>query len=229
MLGVLLATAAAAVHAASPNNDAEVRKVTRDYASCVVKKHGDRASEAIMTDSGNGDIQRRYSDLIDSACLSSVAGSVQLKFGGDHFRYALADALVNTRIANDPVTSFADRLPLAHIAKPDNAALEASLATAHGKAQREELQKTYDRQLATSWLSRYGECVVRQEPTKARYWLLTPPDSPEEISRINDLRPAFADCLAEGTMKFNRTTMRGAVAINYYRLAMATRVPGSVQ
>ncbi len=81
----------------------------------------------------------------------------------------------------------------------------------------------------TAWLSRYGECVVRQEPAKARYWLLTPPDSPEEISRINDLRPAFADCLNEGTMKFNRTTMRGAVAINYYRLAMATRVPGSVQ
>ncbi len=51
-------------------------------------------------------------------------------------------------MANDPVTSFSDRLPLAHLAKPDSAALEASLAKAHGKAEREDLQKQYDRQLA---------------------------------------------------------------------------------
>jgi len=71
--------------------------------------------------------------------------------------------------------------------------------------------------------------IVRDDPVKARQWLLTPPGGPEEISRINDLRPSFSACLLGGTMKFNRTVMRGTVAINYYRLTMATPVASKAQ
>ncbi len=227
-----LAAVLIAATAASADTGAEAartRTVARDYSRCVVKKHGDAASAAIMSDSGNGDIERHYAGLMDSDCLGMVAGSVQLRFGGDQFRYALADALVRARLAGQPADSFADRLPLAHLPSPAPGTLDAALAKVKTKREQDEVRKQYERAVVTAWMSRYGECVVRREPEKARRWLLTEPDQPEEISRINDLRPAFAECFTDGTMTFNRTTMRGAVAINYYRLAMATRVPMGAQ
>lgn len=227
--GLAVAMMTASTAAAFGANEAETRRVVRDYSRCVVKSHGNTASKALITDSGNGAIEHLYPELIDGGCLSSVAGAVQLKFGGDLFRYGLAEALVSTRLVDDATTTFADRLPLAHLPMPDRVEFDAAMAEAKGNRQRDEAQKKYSRQVAIAWLSRYGECIARQEPVKARYWLLTAADSSEEISRINDLRPAFSTCLGEGTIKFNRTTMRGTVAINYYRLALATRVPGSIR
>ena len=45
------------------------------------------------------------------------------------------------------------------------------------------------------------------------------------MSRINALRPAFSKCLEDGTINFSKDILRGVVAINYYRLAMATEQP----
>lgn len=201
----------------------ETRKLMHAYARCVVRSNHDRASEAIIADVNNGTILRRYPELISSDCMSQTAGNgSQMRFGGDLYRYALADALVNADFAKTGETDFSNRLPLAHLLPPNPAQLATEIAKTKSKSERAKLQKSFDTDVGVSWLSHYGECVVRLSPTKARYWLLTPADTPEEVSRINDLGPSFGSCLREGTLKFNRTTMRGTVAINYYRLATAT-------
>ena len=146
-----------------------------------------------------------------------------MRFGSDLYRYALADALVRADFSKEGATTFSDRLPLAHLQPMPFEQRDDAAAKLKGRKKADFL-KDYEKDFAVSWLSKYGECVVRADPVNARLWLLTVPDVPEETSRINAMRPAFAACLEPGEpMKFNRTTMRGAVAINYYRLAKATR------
>ena len=220
-------TQSSVLAAESAKTEAANRKMMHEYARCVVKQKGEQASDAIVSNSDNATIVRRYPELLSGDCLGKAAGSIQMRFGGDLYRYALADALVNLNFATKSESGFTDRLPLAHLAPPDRAKLDDYLAKTKNKRKRDEAEQSFNRQYVVTWLSRYGECVVRNEPVKARQWLLTPPGGPEETSRINDLRPAFNECLGDGTMKFNRVTMRGTVAINYYRLAMATVQPGA--
>jgi hypothetical protein len=210
---------------AGPREDAHNRKIMHQYAQCLVRKHHNRASDMILADENNDTLLARYHDLLDGDCLGSVGGNISMTFGGDLYRYAVADALVNADYALQGPTDFVDRQPLAHLVAPDPAKLNIELAKAKNKTAKDRLQADFIKEASNTLLSRYGECIVRQDPLDARLWLITPPDTPEETSRINALRPAFSACLKDGTVKFNRIVMRGIVAINYDRLAMATAFP----
>lgn len=228
LAGVIAVAAAPTRAEDSAKGQAKVRKITFAYATCVVRKHHDKASEAILATADNDTIISKFAQIIDADCLGAAAGSgVDMRFPADSYRFALADALVNADFASRGDVSFADRLPLAQplLVSRDEAAQR--LAKAKGDRNRKEVQEGIDKGNALALLARYGECVVRRDPVKTRYWLLTQPNAPEEDSRIKVLLPAFADCLGEGTVKINRITMRGTVAVNYYRLAMATVVPGA--
>ena len=211
--------------AAADFSAVEVRKIFHDYAICVVKGHHKLASDAILADVDNSQIDSKYADLISSECMGQVGGAVEAKFTGDSYRYALADALVNFDFKDAGPTSFADRLPLAHLIPPTQAELDAALAKTKNRRKQDELKAGFERANLIVALSRYGECVAREDPVAARYWILTKPDVSEEMSRINALRPAFSNCLMGGTTRFTKDILRGAVAINYYRLAMATKQP----
>ena len=210
----------------SAKEQAKTRKITFDYAACVVRKHHAKASEAILATASNQDILGRLSQIIDSDCLVSAAGyGVDMRFPNDSYKFALADALVNADFSGNGEVSFADRLPLAQPPTLSPEEQAQRLAKTKSARTRKDMQDGFAKSDAFAWVARYGECVVRQDPVNAHYWLLTRPDTPEETSRIKALQPAFGACLGSGTMKFNRITMRGTVAINYYRLASATRVP----
>lgn len=211
--------------AKSETKEAQVRRIIFDYAKCVVRSRHDKAAEVILSNFDNSIITHDYSSLIDGDCLGKVAGSVSLKFPADLYRYALADALVNMDFATREVESFENRLPLAHPAMPASMERDTLIAATKSKTKKAEIAQKFQNEMTIAWLSRYGECIVRQEPKNVRYWLLTVPNIPEEVSRIDALRPAFAACLDNGTLKFNRITLRGTVALNYYRLAMATPQP----
>ena len=207
---------------------AELRKTTLKYAACVVKRHHVQASEAILATAGNDEIMKKFSEIIDSDCLDTVTGGgIYIRFPTDTYQYSLADALVNADFAAHGETSFASRLPLAQPAFLSVDDQTAYLAKTKSGRKRKEMSEDFGKQNARTWLSRYGECVVREDPINTRYWLLTPPETPEETSRIKALQSVFGICLGEGTLKFNRISMRGTVAINYYRLAMATPQPST--
>ncbi len=202
------------------------RTIMFDYAKCVVKQRHARAAEAILKNAGNDEINKKYSDLIRGDCLVSAAnGEAEMTFGGDLYRYALADALVNADLAKTSDSDFSNRAPLAHVEPYLQVELDAALAKIKSARKRAEVQEMFDNQSTVSWLSRYGECVVRHNPVSTKAWLLTAPNAPEESVHIAALQSAFGDCLVgRQTQKFNRMTMRGLVAINYYRLAMAAPV-----
>jgi len=82
--------------------------------------------------------------------------------------------------------------------------------------------KGYEEAKAFNFISRYGECVVRVNPAAVRALLLSRPETDEERTRFTALSTAFGTCLPEGqTLSFGKLPLRGTLAVNYYRLAMA--------
>lgn len=202
---------------------AETRALMHAYARCVVAAQPVQASEAIARNADNSTIMHEYRRLIVPECLSrQVKQSTQMRFTGDLYRYALADALVSRELASKPAPDF-EKVPRLTHREPDAAPTPiAANGKRLSKKKYEAALKSYDEDVAYSFLSKYGECVVRVDPTSSKSLLMTTPDSAPEAAIFNTLQPAFARCLAEGqTLKFGKVALRGTIAINYYRLARA--------
>ena len=190
-----------------------------DYATCVVKWSHDKAARAVLAAADNEAIRHDLAGFINGDCVALDV--VTMKFGGDLYRYALADALVRSEFTDGGPTDFSDRPPLTHRQAPTQTDIDAALANEASVKKRDALMRGFEAQKVVAALSQYGECVVRADPTGARFWILTKPASSEEASRIDALRPSFGACLKDGTVAFSKATLRGTVALNYYRLAHA--------
>jgi hypothetical protein len=224
LCGAMLAAGMAVPGAAMYRDDystRESRALMHAYAKCVVKRESRRAAEALIRNADNGTILRDYEDLVIEDCLSrEVQVTTKMTFGGDLYRYALADALVNRELADRPIPDLAAVPPLSHWALPEPPAPPPPGAKKSARKRYEKNRKDYEEGVGLTFLSRYGECIVRTNPEDAKALLLTTPDSPDEASHFDALRAAFATCLAQGrTYRFTRTVLRGSIAINYYRLA----------
>jgi hypothetical protein len=223
VLALLVAPSMAA--AQSDVSTAETRALMHAYARCVVGAQPARASEAILRNADNSTILREYRRLIVPECLSrEVKQTTEMRFGGDLYRYALADALVRRELAVQPVPDF-DKVPrLTH----REAGAQPTPIAANGKRlskrKYEAALKSYHEDVGYSFLSKYGECVVRVDPANSKALLMATPDSAPEAVVFKALQPALATCLAEGqTLTFGKVALRGTIAINYYRLAHAAR------
>lgn len=77
-------------------------------------------------------------------------------------------------------------------------------------------------------LATVGECAVRANPSGARDLLKTRLNSKEERQTVQSLQPALASCIPAGLqVRFDITSLRGTVAVNYYRLAFAPKLSHS--
>jgi hypothetical protein len=226
LLPVLLASAgvASAAKNDSDYSTKETRALVHAYARCVVRQQPAKASEAIAANVDNGTILRRYPMLLVEPCLNrEVREDVSVRFTGDLYGYALADALVNREFAERAPPDFAGLPPLVHRDPREPSQVTAS-GKPVGRRKYEAARKEYQREVAYAFLSRYGECVVRLDGSGARALLLTRPDTPEETARFASLKPVLEECLPPGrTLRFGRVTLRGLIAVNFYRLAHAAQ------
>jgi hypothetical protein len=209
----------------------ETRALTHAYARCVVRRQPAKASQAIAGNVDNGAILRDYPMLIRPECLTrQVHQATRMRFGGDLYRYALADALVNRELSARPAPDL-DAVP--RLDHRDPGAPPQPVDARGRKLSKRKLEaalESYRRDSAFAYLSRYGECVVRADTEGARALLVTAPDSAEEAARFSALRPALARCLPEGeTLRSGKAALRGSIAVNYYRLAHAAGMPGATQ
>ncbi len=195
-----------------------------DYATCIVKRAHAEASNDLLADADNNTISRDFERYIKKGVC--VPPNIEkIGFGTDLYRYALADALVASEFASEGPSDFSDRAPLTHHPGPTSADLDAALAKEKSAKKRDELRNLFVQAEGAAILSRYGECVARRDPVDARLWTLTKPGSAEEDARIDTMRHAFGACLLEGKVTFSKATLRGTVALNYYRLAHAPVQP----
>lgn len=226
LLALALFGSAQVASAAEPDSDystKETRAVMHGYAKCVVRRQPAKASEAIVANLDNSIILRKYPMLLSPDCLGNAArDDISMRFGGDLYRYALADALVNRDLAAWAVPDLAGAPRLVHRDPGEAPSQVTASGKRLGKRKYEAAVAEYEKESAYAYLSRYGECVVRLDGSGAKALLLTGPDTPRETAVFDRLRPVLARCLTEGrTLRFGRVVLRGSIAINFYRLAHA--------
>ena len=185
---------------------AYARKVMRDFARCTVKREPVLARRYVLLnipDLNDAEFQRVFS----WTCLARG----QLKMRQWQYRGALAEELIRTDLAGRTATDFSGASALNWSVPPKTYSTikDADLR-----------KKQQDIDLAESYVGQLGECVVRVTPVGSLAVLQTPNDSPAEIAALKRIAPRIAGCVSAGnTLKFNRTNLRNAMAISYYRLA----------
>lgn len=217
--------AAAAAPSDSDYSTKETRAVMHAYAKCVVRRQPAKAAEAVAANLDNSTLLRKYPMLFSPECLGDAAqDGVQMRFGGDLYRYALADALVNRELAGWSVPDLTVLPRLTHREPGEAPSRTTASGKPLGKRKYEAAVANHERDATYAYLSRYGECTVRGDPAGSKALLLTAPDTPQETAAFNALRPVLERCMVEGrTIRFGRVALRGSIAINFYRLAHSAR------
>lgn len=210
---------------ASEREQGEVRGIQARFGQCVIKKQYYAARQFVLTpDLEGADWRRLVGKVADGNCLiaaAEAAGGVEMKFPNDTMRYALADALVRRDHAGVAPLNLQHAAPLI---QPDFD--ETKFLPKPGrKAKQRELDllaQSRAKRLALVYLAQFGECVVRANAASSHSLLMADPNSVGESSAFASLRPALANCLVTGqTLSFNKSTLRGTIAMNFYRLAQA--------
>ena len=203
----------------------EVRGIQALFGQCVVKKQYNAARQFVLTPDLEGpDWKRLVSKVADSDCLiaaAASAGDVEMKFPNDTMRYALADALVRRDHAAVVPANLKAAAPLVQpdfdetkfLPKPGRKAKQGEL---------DHLAEHRTKRLALVYRAQFGECVVRENAPSSHALLMADPDSAGEGVAFTALKPTLANCLIAGqTLSFNKSTLRGTIAMNFYRLANA--------
>lgn len=221
---------AALVIAAAPDPDVQARQAFQAYSECVVKRHAWEASEVVLSRSTTLEIEQLHPDVLTSDCLyaddKQNADTMRLP-NPDYLRYGLADALVRREYARGLPPDIARAAPFSHpeLKESDYRPKPGKTPTPEELA---DLQKSHDRDAVYRSLSIYGECVARADPAGALRLILTNVGSAEEDQAFAAMGDALSACLTPGqTLKFGKTSLRGTVAMNLYRLAKAPKVPAA--
>lgn len=221
---ILLFLGAAAVADRSDYSVHDTRVAIQDYGRCIVRKQHDLAAAAVLRNVDNRTLMRQYSGLIDGRCMPTPPMStVKVRFAGDQFRYALADGLVSKDLLAQPAPVVSGVPPLDH-REPTLPARVDSKGRPLSDVKYAEAMKNYEEAEAFAYVSQFGECVVRANPAGALGLLRTRPDSQDEASAFTALSGALGNCVESGhKIELSKLVLRGTIAVNYYRLAMAAR------
>ena len=177
------------------------RQLVAEYASCVVKRMRGKAKSVVLSDRESSVAVVRYDEVLSPDCMPAEQdGSTTMRTKPILIRVALAQALLET----EPSLVLP---PLATVPPLEHGLIE----------------KASDKDAATGIaMSRLGECVVRAAPDASSKLVRSAVAGPDESAAFEALNPALASCLSAGqTFAFSPELLRGAVALNYYRLAKA--------
>ena len=199
------------------------------YARCTVRNHHNSARDMILSNVDNKSMERKFGDIYTEEPLAFVPNCRELilisrsvVIEPDAFRASVAEVLVKKDHSDGAAGDFTNVLPLTHIQAESDQAYNVKISAAKFEKQRARIKKSHDQDVSRSWLSVYGECVVRFNTTASRDWVVSKLGSAAEAEAISLIKPALSACLLEGeALTFDKYTLRGTLAINYYRMAMA--------
>lgn len=228
---VLVATVQPA--AARDIDPATLRPLLAGYGSCIVKREPVLARQYVLS----GEFLDRRDDddrrLLQRECLDAqkiqAAGMNFAVFSDAVRKGAIAQALFDRDAASLTATTFT-AVPALTYAEPwavrttdrEGSALPAEVIA--------KQQRRFEQKRGEVLRARLGECVVRTSGAEARAVLATPAQSPAELAALQALSPALSTCLPAGeTVGFDRMTLRGALAVGYYRLASAAQNSGGAR
>jgi hypothetical protein len=151
-------------------------------------------------------------------CKNKDGPAIAIEFGGDMFRYGLANALVKKDYLDKPILDFGIAPAVNHF---HPAPLDAAIANDTSRKTK-KLREDYANAMQIYMYSLIGECLSRRAPSQVVDLLGVPVGSKREQEKLAALTPALIDC---GKIKqdttFSQSWMRGGIALSYYRLAFS--------
>jgi hypothetical protein len=206
--------------------DEDTRQVISRYGQCLVRRKPAEASAFVLASRNSSELEDRpFGEPRQSPCLS-ISGWDRVwsaHFPAGTLRYTLAEALV-AREFSKPKPSLSDVPPLDH---PKVVAADFQLKSGMRPSRRRDewLAQARKAAIVGAFMSSYGECVVRSDPIGSHQLLMTEVTTAPEALAFGKLKPSLASCLPNGQkLAFNKAGIRGAIAVNYYRLAKARSV-----
>lgn len=202
----------------------DVRAVAQQFATCVVKRHGNIA-ETYVLDRSLWLEQKAFRKLFDPDCVPTNGSGFRILSGKrQQISFALAEALVRLHYPSPTGATVLNAAPLKHDFAPSEPK-PAKPPTA------DELVAQERERMANEAISVLGECVVRANPAAAHGLLLTKVGSDLETQYLAALQPAAGNCIEKGaSISLTKYSLRGTIALNLYRLSKAPRIaPGGTR
>jgi len=200
---------------------AEDRQDLHRIGRCVVQSKRAEVREIVLGWADDPKTLRGIYTLVGEKCLGP--SGMQLRIQPVRLMYVLADTMVSSELENLQITNAAI-IPALNHPKVDSRVYEprpgevVDETLLKAKAQ---LRASFERAIQ---LSELGECVVRADPIASRILLESAPGSVDERQHTARLAKTLDDCVGVGNNIFaDMTTLRGVMASNYYRLALAER------
>ena len=193
----------------------QARVLVESYARCVVRFQAVRVRAALQAYFAAGE-----SDLpVDRDCVGNAAYSTaEMSFTSEANRYALAEALYAADYGKRPAIAF-DAVPMERppeIGEIDPAKLPSDARRAQA------IRESHDRAVVTRYLLIVGDCVARTAPDATKSLVMSGVETRAEAAALATIQPTLAECLPKGqTVRFNRTSLRGILALSAYRLSDA--------
>ncbi|MFM5930685.1 MAG: hypothetical protein ACKOPQ_07230 [Novosphingobium sp.] len=230
IIGLCAAVAALPVYAAEPPSVAQIRTFMRDYGTCIVRREPELAQQAVLSGASFRRESPEGKRLLQSECMdpdtlrnasSGFQGRLRMRFDDDSYRGFIAEALVAkgaptltvNGLKSVPLLTYDEPRPL-RMTYPDGKPVPED------KLERQ--RAAIVRKTQAVLMGKLGECVVRNAPEQSRAALSTAIETPAELQSLNALGPALQQCIKAGeTVALDRMSVRGAVAIAYYRLSQA--------
>lgn len=222
-LVLTLALAVAAQPAVAETSPQEARVILAKFGACIVKREPAAARDFVL--SGDFFEARRpeHARIFQRECYPDQSRNARMGFSSDVLRGAMAEALLAPDLARIDVNGFTAIPPL-RWAEPrpvktigdDGKPLNAKRIASE--------QKWFAVLTGDVLRARLGECVVRTNPDAARGVLTAPINIPAELAALQAISPALSQCIVAGqTVGFDRMTLRGTIAVAFYRLANAPK------
>jgi hypothetical protein len=188
--GTLINNHPAEIQDGDDGNQNAARRVTNDYAQCLVRKYG-RLTERAVAGPASEKSAKLLSNLASPQCLSSGELRMpQALMRGAVFRALYIRAYGRAAPANQPVVVdfAAELIPGDELSRRMSALLPVASCVAHGN------------------------------PDATRAFILAQTAAKAEQAAIEALRPALSACLpAQVTLRFSKAVLQGMLAEAVYR------------
>lgn len=233
----LVALASAPVSAAEPPSPQQIRAFLAEYGQCVVRREPELAQKSVLSGASFSRDSAEGKRLMQRECMNaellrntpeSFAGRLRMRFDEDTYRGVIAEALITrdnpsldpTVLPSIAVLTYEEPRPLRTVDRDGKPIPEEGLAR-----QRAAIARKTQAML----MGKLGECAVRAAPVQSRTVMAAAIDTPVELQSLNALGPALGQCIKAGeTVALDRISVRGALAIAYYRLSQA-KPSGAIQ
>jgi hypothetical protein len=215
----LIAVFAACTAASSPPSAlsaAQRHDLLLRYAACVAAREPETV-RTFLFERGSAQDRGEFDRLGSKECVVEAGVRDFRTFRAQ--AAALAGAWGELALKAVPASleaSFAGLPPLLHVREQSMAEFDPK-----GRLSREQFAARVANSNRDRQIMLLGECVVRAAPAQSRAFVETPFGSAEERAAVMPLGPALQHCVGAGSVKLLPQQLRGALAYNYMRLAVA--------